>query len=151
MDAYSRFKKRHRKIRRSNKTAYKYYDMRLIKFRAWHNKLKIMIDVLNLCQKQNYYGDYMQMSIGSDCFGDEVKFYPSEVELMQFTNKYDRLNNEIYEGDICEFKLQSGVIYQVEMIWKDSACAFRLATESLPSFDDIILPSDLTVVGNIYS
>lgn len=105
--------------------------MREIKFRAWEEASKRMLD-----------WDYFQ-SIGYDAF-----FYNGKNPLvrMQFTGLHDKNGKEIYEGDIVKcLDGQEGFITQI--VWE--LCGLRLKDTLLGNIVEG-WGADMEVIGNIY-
>jgi uncharacterized phage protein (TIGR01671 family) len=87
--------------------------MRQIKFRAWDKEKKQMVGVEGVFPYQD-----RTTKGGEVFFTDDTgvsKYFPEEVELMQFTGYVDFEGREIYEGDIMTWpENESGV-------WADQA------------------------------
>ena len=115
--------------------------MREIKFRAWHEKLNIM--VYNLSVK-NSISEWVDESGKSWCF---------EENIMQFTGLHDKNGKEIYEGDVVHGSYgipPRGVTSVVE--YKESAFVID-TTGHKP--ESVTLKTgmeclDLEVIGNIH-
>lgn len=71
-------------------------------------------------------------------------------ELMHSTGLRDRDDQEIYEGDIIEYKSGANeiIIYCSEVIWDSASASFRLDPKFKVPFSEKI--RDIKVVGNIY-
>lgn len=71
--------------------------MRDIKFRAWDNKGKVMLDWLCIRQSAFNRGETQLMY---DCFTSPSFINDCGFTLMQYTGLKDKNGKEIYEGDI---------------------------------------------------
>ena len=128
--------------------------MREIKFRAWdksHCKMYLVNSVNYTISGSIWYvvtgwtkNDNKEIK---NCLHDDL-------ELMQFTGLRDKNGNEIYEGDVVEYKFpdtpfDKGRITTGEISYLEDKASFRLINDEygeLPIHDDI----DIEVVGNIY-
>ena len=114
--------------------------MREIKFRAWNNKIKIMMDAS--------YGDwicfdgtpYTEASKHYDTPNIEIES-TNDYELMQFTGLLDKNGKEIFEGDIVKIngKYNKLVEWNFQLL---SNLDMNIATEH----PDV----HLEIIGNIY-
>lgn len=131
---------------------------RIIKFRAWFKEEKEMRDVAmlrwendRLCRIAGYWK-------GTKDNG-WTDYDPAEdkIELMQFTDLYDRTGKEIYEGDILvadmyiRNKWTEGV--KLKVVYYSSGIAtqssFRFERDN-GSWEYEALLNDTEVIGNIY-
>jgi uncharacterized phage protein (TIGR01671 family) len=140
---------------------------RKIEFRAFDTELKVMMDDGGICvysdgtigmdigDFDSYYGhivdhDSLPVHIGA---GDDWLFILDKIELMQFTDLFDKNNTPIYEGDIVR---DSEVIYWVEFgSFTHDECTFQgwLIKSNRLGFGGGLSPDDssvLEVIGNIY-
>lgn len=117
---------------------------REIKFRAWDGERMIYLSDLSIgLRKGKRISPYAYFS--KDTFGSHVKL--GNHEVMQFTGKYDKDGDEIYEGDIIEFDAREWGdnetnIHVVE--WNDTSAEWSWGGGST---------SDMEwrkVIGNIY-
>lgn len=116
-------------------------DMRAIKFRAWqHGKMNYEPYIYGGCSGREDFNI-------NDCF-------ETDLPLMQFTGLLDDQGKEIYEGDICEFSLQTPfglTMKRAAMGWNEKIAQFGLSFESeLDIPEHIISPERPKVIGNIY-
>lgn len=108
------------------------------KFRAWDITDKVMKPVLNLFISE----DMVQ------CDEDEYSVYnASNFKLMQYTDKLDTNNVEIYEGDIVTDIDYEDVGITGQVVYKLSAFYIEWDSKYPPSLLQIGTP---IVVGNIY-
>jgi len=98
--------------------------MRTIRFRAWDNDNKQMLDVQELNFEECFYGGFTQIrtTMYSDYF--DIR----EMPLMQYTGLKDKNGKEIYEGDIVRFPANDEydeVNYISYECWFDSRDTFK--------------------------
>ena len=120
--------------------------MRELKFRAWSEDLEkfVRVDYLDLLRK----GFGIQYGQSSDSCKWE---YPDEFIVNQFTGRFDKTGNPIYEGDIINHPYRGTYIvcwntvqteYQLRHIWHQLCTPF--------SEIDINENLCLTIMGNIH-
>lgn len=112
--------------------------MRLIKFRAFLKKEKMMVPVLEL-MNNGRAGVSIQDS------GPFIK-QPEDIEVMQFTGLIDKEGKEIYEGDIYS-QGDDNIRYTVMFI----DCQFigrQVGNRSLAGLT--YFADDIEVIGNIH-
>lgn len=113
---------------------------REIEFRAWLKDEKRMITKISSIKvdiKCIYYDNNQMFSYERASF--------DEIELMQYTNKNDKHNNEIFEGDIVLYNDKRYVVYWCELELAVCIC-FENETLHLGN----CYSYELEVIGNIY-
>ncbi len=105
--------------------------MRKIKFRAWDMVIGKIIGWEDLLKKHNL---------------NEIFKYGYDLELMQFTELYDKNGKEIYEGDIVDDS-ETELIYVIEFI-----CGEFVGINEECGIGRIMnsLSEDGEVIGNIH-
>lgn len=123
--------------------------MREIKFRAWDNVDKKMIQVYNLCfaAGESIYDDGHLVCM----MGKDGNLYPrNRTEIMQYTGLKDKNGKEIYEGDILSNKDTYG--YMV-VNWSPTSAGFCLDKKGWISshyFKEAVDAEECEVIGNIH-
>lgn len=124
--------------------------MRDIKFRAWDNQNKQMLDVQELNFEDCFYGGEMQ--IRTTMYSDY--FDCREMPLMQYTGLHDKNGKEIYEGDIVKFDYREEENF--EIVFEDGAFWIRNKDNEYIALHEVIeickKPNNwkIEVIGNIY-
>lgn len=123
--------------------------MREIRFRAWDKAKKEMRNDY-VGKSGDGKGDWIIFFETMDKKGEIFNPYPRErFELIEFTGLKDRDGKEIYEGDILENRLGTGLIE-----WKDNGFWMKLIKcedeEDKQFHWDFSMEEPNKVIGNIY-
>ena len=115
------------------------------KFRAWDKKLKTMLDVSLIdFKKRVLVGEHWE-------FGETNFMGFDEIELMQSTGLKDKNGNEIFEGDIVDYKGRKAVVK-----WHGSYASFIYRfvdelQERVSEWHPLFLAYyHFEIIGNIY-
>lgn len=127
--------------------------MREIKFRAWNLAKKCWIS--SFYPLFNGYDVFQSRHWFEGIQGDndeDLSFTDGEAILMQYTGLKDRLQKEIFEGDILVHDLGSrGKSDPFQVIYK--GCGFTIKPNHTSQMDAVALNnlhSGFEVIGNIY-
>ncbi|MBK3487695.1 hypothetical protein JF116_09925 [Campylobacter fetus subsp. venerealis] len=123
--------------------------MRKIKFRAWHIRLKKMINV----DEMNFCRDGITRN-GAVCVGERDTISPTtptlyalnEIELMEYVGLEDASGVEIYEGDIIKLLTHDGETAIAEVVFEKAKFKAKYKCYDY-DFDDLV---NIKVIGNIY-
>lgn len=119
--------------------------MREIKFRAWDKTAKQMYQVLNLgCGEEDW--EKIAKNYWEQPQTGKNKFYPSQVEVMQYTGLKDKKGVEVYESDLV---IKENRPHEIGVItWNEKNASFQIKGK-IPSSSMTHLER-MIVIGNIY-
>lgn len=118
------------------------------KFRAWHNELGRMMSIKNMWFQDSRIEE---LELNDSVMNDYITVSPDEIELMQSTGLKDKNGQEIFEGDIVDYKGREAVIK-----WHGSYASFIYRfvdglQERVSEWDPLFLACyHFEVIGNIY-
>ena len=118
------------------------------KFRAWHNELGRMMSIKNMWFQDSRIEE---LELNDAVMNDHITAYPDEIELMQSTGLKDKNGQEIFEGDVVDYKGRKAIIK-----WNGSYASFiyrfvdelkKRVSEWHPLF---LAYYYVEIIGNIY-
>lgn len=112
--------------------------MRPIKFRAWDDHNKIMIDPYCELRENRFWGEDLTNT-----------GYADPVSVMQFTGMKDKNGKEIYEGDIVHWPHLLSTI-PVEVYYNEEEVCFYGRSLSKDIEGESYLDGTCEVIGNIH-
>ena len=118
------------------------------KFRAWHNELGRMMSISDMWFNVDSLGE---IGLNDAVMNDYITVSPEEIELMQSTGLFDKNGEEIFEGDIVDYKGRKAVVK-----WHGSYASFIYRfvdelQERVPEWHPLFLAYyHFEVIGNIY-
>lgn len=118
------------------------------KFRAWHNELGRMMSISDMWFNVDSLGE---IGLNDAVMNDYITVSPDEIELMQSTGLKDKNGEEIFEGDIVDYKGRKAVIK-----WHGSYASFIYRfvdelKERVSEWHPLFLAYyHFEVIGNIY-
>ena len=118
------------------------------KFRAWHYELERMMSIKDIFFED---GEIEELDLNDAVMNDWITVCPEQIELMQSTGLKDKNNQEIFEGDIVDYKGRKAVIK-----WHGSYASFiyRFVDELQERASDweplFLACYHFEVIGNIY-
>lgn len=118
------------------------------KFRAWHNELGRMMSIKNMWFQDSRIEE---LELNDAVMNDHITAYPDEIELMQSSGLKDKNGQEIFEGDVVDYKGRKAIIK-----WNGSYASFiyrfvdelkKRVSEWHPLF---LAYYYVEIIGNIY-
>ena len=120
--------------------------MREIKFRAWDKRAKQMYQVTDLGIGEKSWEKYAENYAEQPKTGYN-KFYPEEVEIMQYIGLHDKNGKEIYEGDIIYVISEDENAF---ILWDKETARYIIQFEGWCADFDNYYGKELEIIGNIY-
>lgn len=117
--------------------------MNIPKYRAWHKQRKIMMPVLEINFDPEHGGVFVEDKDGHYCgcrLNMDLWPWP-DIELMQFTGRLDKHQQEVYQGDFVMFEQFLGLVK-----WDHALGGWRIFHNN---YVDLLF-DDMAVIGNIW-
>lgn len=120
--------------------------MREIKFKAWDDKNKIMLNTDTPNLLIHFNGEINSFGKNGEING---VYFTNQVKLLQYTGLKDKNGKEIYEGDIIkrESMAPGGLDRIGKITIEDGVIWIESNVDSVCLFDEI---DELEIIGNIY-